>query len=532
MPLETLSYQHSFTIPDVPDRWLPLIHLYDPDLPLFPIYYFHALRPNLPQHIRPLSADRIFGYVERIIPRDHTGIEVRVVTNKQLTLPSNAEFIAPLEAEVRARFGMVDPVRQTDVGNVFQAPLEHANPVLRELWYRVVANAYGNLLPFGRTWDEVFGLARFVASWNSQSGRKGELIQTHYFSSRFGARIGAAAGIPQLDFFLLPTLSEVLDPENPLTDFPAFRELVGVAQCIAENYGQEREVGDLKLTAFQKPEAGQFNTAQLLNIINGAAVPHNLRDAAIECFNAFGKGPPRTILFLLMLHDLRNGLLRPESLTSAQFGSIYDGLDKSYQSPKVIAIYAQQCFGNREGMPVDTWIQTFMKWPLTVFPKGKTKTPMTDVFTHAHGLGKVERLLWVASQARKVHSSACDDAVWCVKYGSPAEDPQVAKPRGANPFACNICFEPIRNQCPAYAAIREQLVAFNTPESDATFLVNTSAGNNADTNQTFVRCEGESIYGVVKDEFSPADVPTGFNTFPAAGHDGSPITVADFVQIY
>ena len=219
--------------------------------------------------------------------------------------------------------------------------------------------------------------------------------------------------------------------------------------------------------------------------------------------------------------------MRPEALTSAQVGSIYDGLANSYESPKVIAIYAQQCFGNREAMPIDTWIATFMKWPLAVFPQQRTRTPMTDVFTHAAGLGKVERLLWVTSQARKVHSSACDDAIWCVKYGAPD-----AGPRGANPFACNICLEAIRNQCPAHAAIRDRLITFNGPDNNAAFRVNTSAGDNVTPNQTFVRCEGTSVYGWITDEFSPADDSTGFNTFPAAGHAGGPPTVAEFVQLY
>jgi hypothetical protein len=527
VPFETLSYQHSLVINDVPDRWLPLIHVYDPDLPLFPIYYFHAVRADLTHNERPLAADRVFGYVERVIPRDQAGIEVRVVVNKNLSIPTNTTFLALVENEVRSRFGVTDPVRLNDVTNAFQPPLEHANPVLRELWHRVVADAYGNLLPFGRTWDEVFGLARFVASWNSQSGRKGELIQTHYFASRFGVRVGAAAGIPQVDYFLLPTLAEILDRTNPLSDFPVFRQLLSVAECIATHYGVARNVGGIQLTGFRKPRGGAFNTEQLLEIINGASVPHGLRDAAIECFNAFGKGPPRTILFLLMLHDLRAGLLRPDALTSTQFGSIYDGLGKSYQSPKVIAIYAQQCFGNRDGIPVDTWIETFMKWPLKVFPQGSSKTPFTEIMTHGNGLGKVERLLWVASQARKVHSSACDDAVWCIKYGSAGGDP-----RGANPFACNICLDAIRNNCPAFAAIRDQLVSFNGQLDTASFRVDTSAGNATIPNQTFMRCSGVSIYGPIIDEFSPADNPAGFNTFPVATHDGNPITVAEFVNLY
>jgi hypothetical protein len=417
-------------------------------------------------------------------------------------------------------------VRLADVATAFQPPLAYANNVLPELWHRVVANAYGNLLPFGRLWDEALGLARFVASWNSQSGRKGELIQTHYFASRFGAAVNSAAGIPQMDFHLLPTVIELTDPENPLTDFPEFRGVLEVADLIAAHHGAEIDVNGVRLTRFRRPAPGRFDTAALFNIIRGANIPHALRPAAFECFNAFGKGPPRTLLFLLMLHDLRHGLLQPAALTSPQCGSIYDGLASSYQSPKVIEIYAQQCFGNTEAMPVDTWIETFLKWPLNVYPVERSRTPYFDIFSHATRLGKVERLLWVTGQARKVHSSACDDAVWCIKYGS------TAGPRGANPLGCNICLLAIRNRCPAHAAILNSTVGFNGADPAADFQITSSAGDNVTPNQSFMSCRGQSIYSVIQDDYSPADVPDGFTPFPAPGHGGATLTVQQFVDMY
>lgn len=66
MPFESLSFRHTFHFADIPHRWLPLISLYDPDLPLFPIYYFHLLRNNLTPGARPLITDRAFGYVEHL----------------------------------------------------------------------------------------------------------------------------------------------------------------------------------------------------------------------------------------------------------------------------------------------------------------------------------------------------------------------------------------------------------------------------------------------------------------------------------
>lgn len=526
MSFESLSYRFSFKIPEVPTRWLPLIHLYDPDLPLFPIYYFHVIRPGLEKGARPLVHDRAYGYVERISVGPKAGLEVVVVTNKDLDDPSNVEFVQPVVREIRERFGINDVVTLGDIQNAFSVPHTKTNAVLGEMWHRVVANAYGNMLPFGRLWDEVIGLVRFVASFHSQSGRKGELIQTHYFASRFGVRIQNGGSNPDIDFFLLPSRQDLFDPANPLADFPEFQKLLFVAKQFATNYCDSVNVSGLKFSRFKNPTGGQLDTEKLLKLLRANCIPHSHQPAAMEAFNAFGKGPQRTVIAFLLLHDLRSGNLDPSALTPSQCGSIYDGLNKTYQSPKVIQIYAQQCFGNPAAMPVDTWINTLLRWPLFVYPVGPSVSPYRDVFSVSGTLGKVERLLWVTSQARKVHSSACNDAIWCIKNGSNG------KARGANPLACNICSDAIRNSCPTYAAIRTKTIAFNAKATHADFLIKTNDGNNTTTNQSFVCCTGFSIYATILDDYSGRDCPTGFAPFPASGHNGSPMTVEDFVKTY
>jgi hypothetical protein len=487
------------------------------------------LRDNLEQNVKILPNDRAYGYVERIRICDSGGIDAEIITNKNLELRENRAFVKPVEDEIKERFGINDPVRLGSTTYAFRPPNEQANLVLGKIWQRVVARAYGDLLPFGRLWDEVLGLARFVASWNPPAGRKSELIMTHYFATRFGEPIEIAENIPPVDFHLLPTIRELLDLKNPLSGFETFKKLLTVAELFAKHHGTRITIGQTHLTKFKNPYRGSFNTESLFKIFDGGIFPAHLRHTAIECFNAFDKGPPRTVLFLIMLHDLRQGLLKPGELTSAQSGSIYDGLQKvsSYQSPKVIEIYAQQCFGNTEAMPVDTWIKTFLMWPLKVYPSPRSGTPYTDIFSNAKGLGKVERLLWVTAQARKVHSSACNDAVWCIKNGSPAHGP-----RGANPFSCNICAKQIRSSCPAHAAIANQKVGFNGKAPSADFQITTSARNNTTPNQSFVLCTGNSIYKAVRDEFSPDDSPSGFSPYPSSGHTGSTMTVAEFVNRY
>jgi hypothetical protein len=199
----------------------------------------------------------------------------------------------------------------------------------------------------------------------------------------------------------------------------------------------------------------------------------------------------------------------------------------SYQSPKVIQIYAQQCFANASAMPVDTWINTFLKWPLAVFPKVRSAKPYSEIFTFARNLGKVERLLWVAAQARKVHSSACNDALWCVKRASAA-----STPRGANPLACNICLPAIRVVCPAFQLIRNRTVQFNQGYGSKDFVITTSAGNSTTPAQEFVNCHGPSIYQTLLDDFSPKDNPSGFAQYPQHPHMGTSMSVHEFVEQY
>jgi len=525
---ESLAYRYTFSLSSFPSQWLPLIHLYDPDLPLFPIYYFHALLN--PAQSNPNETDRVFGYVEKLNLDDDGNVTVGIIVNKDLKDPQNVAYQNLAINEVKERLGINNPVTVDDVRNAFTGTLSGSNAVLVETWKRVVSVAYGDMLPFGKLWDEVLGLARFVSSWNPPGGRKSEFIQTHYFASKFGVRIQTEDAVHRIDFFLLPTIHELLDQDNPLTLFPRFSELLQVARQVQKQFCSVINISGITLSKFNNPYKGRFTSERMQQLINQLSIPSTHRRAAIECFNAFDKGNQRPMIFFMMLDDLRQRRLTPASLNSAQCGSIYDGLagKSTYQAPKVIAIYAQQSFGNESAVPVDTWVMTFFKWPLNVFPKGRTKQPYLELFSKSQRLGKVERLVWVTAQARKVHSSACNDALWCLKYGSPGAN----QPRGANPFACNICFEPIRKVCPAYSEIKDESVSFNGGTHPGRFNVETTAHNNTEPDQYFIRCIGRGTYGEMVDEFSPADDPTGFAPFPGSEFNGDLITVDEFVAKY
>ena len=300
MPFESLSYRYKFAVTDFPSRWLPLFSLYDPDLLLFPISYFHILTPGLPGS-RPSYTDRVFGYIERM-NLEPNGLDVYLVCNKNLEADQNKALREAVERRVREMLGVSNPVTINDITGAFTGPLSTSNAVLVELWHRVIGTSYGGKLPFGPMWDPVFGLARFVASWYSPSGRKGELIQTHYFVSRFGERIQSAGEMPQNDFFLLPTFEEMTDASNPLNIFPQFSTLLAAARAFVARNSRTRRAGRLALSAFSKTTPGRIDHATIESL--ASALPAAQRLSIIEAFNAFDKGPLRTVIFLLMLTDL------------------------------------------------------------------------------------------------------------------------------------------------------------------------------------------------------------------------------------
>ena len=321
MPLEPLSHRSAILIADFPKKWLPLIHLYDPDLPLFPTCYFHVLPADLSPEKVPSPRERAYGFVDGIRPVD-SALEVSVICNKDLERLENFSLRRSVELEIRERLGISNPVRPDEVMTAFSAPLNHLNRFLAELWNRVVSEPLGNMLPFGRFYDEVFGLVRMVSTFFPPAGRKSELIQTHYFLSKFGERIEITLDAPKVNFYLLPTYRELISPKSSLDLFPRFKALCDAVDDFCANFCDVIRIGRLHFSQFRRPRGERLNTKNLLAWID--SLKSRSHEPLIQCFNAFDKGPPRTILFILMLKDLKDRRMLPQRMVSTDFGLIYD----------------------------------------------------------------------------------------------------------------------------------------------------------------------------------------------------------------
>lgn len=522
MAFESLSHNKTLEFEGFPVQWFPLTHLYDPDLPLFPLLYFHALDPKLPLETRPGEHDRIFGFVQHI-GLQNGKLSATVVLNKNLDDSQNAQYLTVIRELVSNRLGLADPITEPQIRNTMVGPLAGANSVLLELWHKIVTPAFGGKLPFGHMWDEVFGLIRFIASWNSQGGRKGELIQTHYFLSSFGENVPTATGI-SASFYLLPTFSELQDATNPLSVFPKFRNLTLAADKFVGAYCTTKTGRSSRFSAFSMSKAGlsgQLDTEKILLLINRET--GQLKNALFENYSAFNRGPARSVLALMMFHNLRNQYWNPQTLTPQACAEMYDNLSGTYQSPKVMQLYAQQCFGSECALPIDNWVKTFVRWPLSFNPSKKSDF-YGDLFSASASWGRVERLIWMAAQSRKVHTSVAADILWCIRYGTSGD--KGPKMRGAAPLSCLICDTRIRNCCPAYAEIKSKTVSFNSPGAD--FQIGTSAGNSSSAGQAFVSCRSAECI----DEYSSRDRPASFLPYPQLGSSVAFITVAEFIAQY
>jgi hypothetical protein len=132
-------------------------------------------------------------------------------------------------------------------------------------------------------------------------------------------------------------------------------------------------------------------------------------------------------------------------------------------SAKVIACFLQQAFG-MEALPIDTWVKTFIYFPLGMRPKdiGKTeprKSEINKLYSSYNRLDKLEKLVWFSSMGNKTNKSEFLDILWCQRYGT--DEGSDGPTRGANPLSCSQCI--LRNECISYQAIKnEKIYVSNT----------------------------------------------------------------------
>jgi len=135
-----------------------------------------------------------------------------------------------------------------------------------------------------------------------------------------------------------------------------------------------------------------------------------------------------------------------------------DHSTKKGSSSKVIACFLQQAFGI-EAFPIDTWVKTFIYYPLGMNTKndGKSdpsKSLQDDLYSKYNHLDKLEKLIWAASMGNKTNKTEFLDILWCQRYGTDKANKGPC--RGANPLSCSGCT--LQSECISYQNIKNEII--------------------------------------------------------------------------
>jgi hypothetical protein len=435
--LEPLKHCSYIKISQVPIAWLPLIQLFDPYLPQFPVFYIHKI----------VNGKRIYGFPVffNISSVNGETCDLRFLFLSNKNINSSSSIRKNIENELAERIGLVNKITLKDL--IFSCNRDKSlERMISELWNKNIKKAYGNCLPFGRFYEELFSILRFTAAFNPSSGRKSEMQMVYDFISNYGEKIIVVSPWGHLEFFLLPTYDDLLGVD--MDKFPKFKTLYRTMMKFFKRfYTEELKLDKIKIKllppgTFLTTSNGDQFRAKTEDLKNRRYITFQEKKNIDFLLDAFNRYPPRVRIFITFICNINkeNDYRRwsRDAVVELYSGS-YEGKG---MSPKVLSCFLQQGFGNPDFIPIDNWIESFYS---LVFNIGSKK----DFLSRFLKIGKLERLFWILSQARKTNSQLVFDQLWCIKYGTPNDEL-----RGPNPLSCYPCF--LKDSCLGFASIKKE----------------------------------------------------------------------------
>ena len=455
MALSDIQYCHELSISNIPVQWVSKIELFCSELPNFPLVYIHKKMGDI----------RLYGFPVAIVAVSEQTNETVSVTFQVL---SNIDLDTDVEAkriflnEMRNRIGVSDKISQDDIESIC-SPSPQYKDFFHRLW-DAIEPTYGKYIPFGRFYEELYAIVRFVAAFQPKTGRQSELRMLYNFMSIFGERIQIRGVWNFCDFFLIPTYEDLIN--KIFDDFPIFSNLFAamekvyhISYCVATDINMP---DGQKITIRSQQNAFKQNKAEFIQTLkewkdHGLLTDKDVfyMDRLVDAFNRFSW---RAAFFI-------------SSIFMAFIKSYHDW-DKDWFmkfyaenfigfSPKVIACFIQQGFHNKSVIPVDTWVEAFYKGALGIQDN-------QSFFCSFDDMGKLERIIWLASQANKTNIRQFFNMLWCCRYGINNSK----QLRGANPLACYEC--KLRDVCLGYKQIKDKQVYITNIKAENIKLSNLS----------------------------------------------------------
>ena len=411
-----LKQKTEIIINGIPVQWIPKIELYYPDLPQFPIMYIHTLINNNRLVACPVS-------VSYDIIQDKCNAKFLVLTNLEPT----SEVVDQIKNEIENRIGFSNPINKQTVIDCCKGQSEFID-LFSDLW-QYIEKSYGTSIPYGQFYDEMFSIPRFIAAWAPKTGRQSEMRMLYNFMSNFGKKVSLPHDWSHLEYYIIPLYTEVINKDY--SDFPKFEKLYLAMKKLFElEFSNSITIDDVTFKVL--PKAWDKNKEGFIENVSSKYYSNDQLTADDKYYleklvDAFNRHPWRAAYFISAFMNIEN--IDYKTWSKNFFTNFYIKGEKLIgYSQKSIACFLQQGFAKEEFIPIDTWIKSFYNFPLGIRIKSK-------FFNSFDMLGKLERVIWLASQSNKTNMKNFFDILWCQRYGTIGN----GKLRGVNPLACSLC---------------------------------------------------------------------------------------------
>ena len=438
--LDPIKYQTKIEFEKFPLHWIPRLEIFHSDLEHFPLHYIHFTLNNERVYGCPISFE-----IKNIID-SYCDIEFLLISNVDLN--SNTLLKTHTKIELENRIGFSDKISIKDVHDICKHNKKYVK-FFTNLW-KIISSVYGNYIPFGRFFEESYSILRFHSAGNSpKTGKQQEMRTTYWFLESFGEKIKIENEWKFIEYFLIPNYDDILS--GNFAKFPKFNDLFSVSKKIWNlEYRKKYKIGakTFKTYSTKLPRSRQD--------ISGF-YKSKLKEKELKIFenlvDAFNRLPLRAYQYIWSIMNIIENDYR--KWTKKEFEKFYIESNKG-PSPKVIGCFLQQGF-NKEVIPIDTWIETFIRFTLGMNNPDKRsidKTTIQSFFSSFSLNHKLERIIWIAAQANKTNKSEFFDILWCMRFGVQNEENKNI--RQNNPVSCYKC--KFRKYCIGFEKIKSENV--------------------------------------------------------------------------
>jgi len=385
--LKEIKFETKITFSDIPRQWISKFELYYPDLPGFPIIYVHFIKDGV----------RVYGYPASLNVTSMNGqtCDVEFLFQSNENLDNNQQLKDKVTSELKERIGLSQKISIADIISSCKGNQEYEK-FFKELW-KYVKILTGEYIPFGRFFEETYSIVRFVSAWNPKTGRQSEMRMLYNFLSQFGEKIPITNDWSFQEFYLLPTYEELKN--ETLDDFAEFKKLFLIMKIVWNEYFTKSNT--LKGTTIMSMEkAWPMNKDVFIKkvsqkMFDDGKISKDEQNMLEKLVDMFNRHPRRTTFFIWSIMTIKS---HDYTLWDKDyFTKFYTKVAKGTGiSPKVTACFLQQGFGKDEFIPVDTWVKSFQNEALGI-------KRIDEFFKNFDKMGKLERIIWIASQANKTN---------------------------------------------------------------------------------------------------------------------------------